>query len=131
MNKIATLCLAAVLAFPALAADGGFNPDGKAPPAEDQKDGYRAVTDNQQLTATHQLAQLSTGTWVTLQGNIIRQTGKKTWELRDRTGTVQLQIDDEVWQGQEVKPDDLISVNGTLLHHGKSLLVDVKKLHLL
>ncbi|MDR7343874.1 uncharacterized protein (TIGR00156 family) [Pantoea alhagi] len=131
MNKIATLCLAVVLAAPALAADGGFNPDGKAPPPEDQKDGYRAVTDNQQLTATHQLAQLSTGTWVTLQGNIIRQTGKKTWELRDRTGTVQLQIDDEVWQGQEVKPDDLISVNGTLLHHGKSLLVDVKKLHLL
>lgn len=131
MNKMLTLCLAALLTAPALAADGGFNPDGKAPPPEDQKDGYRAVTDNQQLTATHQLAQLSTGTWVTLQGNIIRQTGKKTWELRDRTGTAQLQIDDEVWQGQEVKPDDLVSVNGTLLHHGKSLLIDVKKLHLL
>ena len=131
MNKILTLCLAALLAAPALAADGGFNPDGKAPSPEDQKDGYRAVTDNQQLTATHQLAQLSTGTWVTLQGNIIRQTGKKTWQLRDPSGTVQLQIDDSVWQGQEVKPDDLISVNGTLLRHGKSLLIDVKKLHLL
>lgn len=131
MNKILTLCLAALFAAPALAADGGFNPDGKAPPPEDQKDGYRAVTDNQQLTATHQLAQLSTGTWVTLQGNIIRQTGKKTWELRDRSGTVKLQIDDGVWQGQEVKPDNLISVNGTLLRHGKTLLIDVKKLHLL
>ncbi|URQ60955.1 NirD/YgiW/YdeI family stress tolerance protein [Pantoea alhagi] len=131
MNKILTLCLATLLAAPTLAADGGFNPDGKAPPPEDQKDGYRAVTDNQQLNTAHQLAQLSTGTWVTLQGNIIRQTGKKTWELRDRTGTVQLQIDDGVWQGQEVKPDDLISVNGTLLRHGKSLLIDVKKLHLL
>ncbi|GLR07654.1 TIGR00156 family protein [Mixta theicola] len=131
MNKILTLCLAALFAAPALAADGGFNPHGKAPPPEDQKDGYRAVTDNQQLTATSQLAQLSTGTWVTLQGNIIRQTGKNSWQLRDRSGTVQLQIDDNVWQGQEVKPDDLISVNGTLLRHGKSLLIDVKKLHLL
>lgn len=131
MNRILTLCLAALLAAPALAADGGFNPDGHAPPPEDQKDGYRAVTDNQQLSTTHQLAQLSTGTWVTLQGNILRQTGKNTWILRDRVGTVQLRIEADVWQGQEVKPDDLISVNGTLLRHGKSLLVDVKKLHLL
>ncbi|MEQ4531605.1 MAG: NirD/YgiW/YdeI family stress tolerance protein [Mixta sp.] len=131
MNKILTLCLAALLATPALAADGGFNPDGKAPPPKDQKDGYRAVTDNQQLTATNQLAQLSTGTWVTLQGNLLRQTGKNTWELRDQTGTAQLQINPDVWQGQEVKPDDLISVNGTLLRHGNSVLVQVKKLHLL
>jgi uncharacterized protein (TIGR00156 family) len=131
MNKILTLCLAALLAAPALAADGGFNPDGKAPPPKDQKDGYRAVTDNQQLTATSELTHLSSGTWVTLQGNILRQTGHNTWELRDRAGTAQLQIDSSVWQGQEVKPDDLISVNGTLLRHGKSVLVQVKKLHLL
>lgn len=131
MKKILTLGLAALLALPALAADGGFNPDGKAPPPKDQKDGYRAVTDNQQLTPTDRLARLSSGTWVTLQGNIIRQSGKDTWLLRDQAGTVPLQIDDSVWQGQEVKPDDLISVNGTLLRHGKSLLIDVKKLHLL
>ncbi|WP_275553368.1 NirD/YgiW/YdeI family stress tolerance protein [Mixta sp. Marseille-Q2659] len=131
MNKILTLCLAALLATPALAADGGFNPDGKAPPPKDQKDGYRAVTDNQQLSATNQLAHLSTGTWVTLQGNLLRQTGKNTWELRDQAGTAQLQINPDVWQGQEVKPDDLISVNGTLLRHGNSVLIQVKKLHLL
>ncbi|AUX91818.1 YgiW/YdeI family stress tolerance OB fold protein [Mixta gaviniae] len=131
MHKFVTLCLAALIAAPALAADGGFNPDGKAPPPEDQKDGYRAVTDNQKLTAADRLTQLSTGTWVTLQGNLLRQSGSKTWTLRDASGTAQLQIDDAVWQGQEVKPDDLITVNGTVLRHGKSVLVQVKKLHLM
>ena len=131
MNKILTLCLALLITAPALAADGGFNPDGKAPPPEAQKDGYRAVTDNQQITSASQLAQLSTGTWVKLQGNIIRQAGNKTWELRDPSGSVPLRIGDGVWQGQEVKPDDLITVNGTLLRHGKTVLVEVKKLHLL
>jgi uncharacterized protein (TIGR00156 family) len=131
MNKILTLALAVLLTAPVLAADGGFNPHGTAPPPEDQKEGYRAVTDNQQITAAKQLPRLSSGDTVTLQGNIIRQSGNKTWQLRDRSGTVQLQIDDDVWQGQEVKPDDLISVNGTVQHHGNRVLVKVEKLYLL
>ncbi|MFD1800951.1 YgiW/YdeI family stress tolerance OB fold protein [Mixta tenebrionis] len=131
MKKMLTLALAVLLTAPLFAADGGFNPHGSAPPPADQKSGYRAVTDNQQITAAQQLPQLASGDTVTLQGNIIRQSGAKTWQLRDRSGTAQLQIDDDVWRGQQVKPDDLIAVTGTVSHHNKRVLVKVEKLYLL
>ncbi|QKJ85155.1 NirD/YgiW/YdeI family stress tolerance protein [Paramixta manurensis] len=129
MKKHGFALALALFALPVLADDqGGFKQQGTPPPAKEQQKGYRGVTDVQNAMTVAKLPGLSTGTWVSLKGNIIRQTNSDDYQLRDTTGTVLLQIDDQVWQGQEVKPDDLVTLNGTLIKHGNSRMVQVKQL---
>lgn len=108
---------------------GGFKQQGQPPAPKDQTAGYRAVTDLQDTTAVNKLAELPDGTPVSLLGNILRQTGEQSYLLRDKTGTVRLQIDQQVWQGQEVRPDELVSVRGRLVKVNGEQSVQVNKLN--
>ena len=130
MKKSILALTMALLCTPLLAAEnGGFKQEGKAPAPEDQTAGYRAVTDLQDITAVNKLAGLPDGTPVSLMGNILRQTGDKSYLLRDKTGTVRLQIEDKAWKGQEVKPDELVSVRGRLVKSKGEQSVQVNKLN--
>lgn len=130
MKKSMLTLILALLCAPLLAEEnGGFKQEGKAPAPEDQTAGYRAVTDLQDTTAVNKLAGMPDGAPVSLMGNILRQTGKQRYLLRDKTGTVQLHIDEKVWQGQEVKPDELVSVRGRLIKAKGEQSVQVNKLN--
>lgn len=104
---------------------GGFNPHGTPPAPQDQKSGYRAITDGQQQIMSGALAKIPDNTSVSMKGNIIKQSGKQHYLLRDEQGTVMLHIADALWKGQEVKPDDLVAVHGTLQRTAGRLLVQV------
>ncbi|WP_208718369.1 YgiW/YdeI family stress tolerance OB fold protein [Pantoea cypripedii] len=113
------------------AEKGGFNPDGQPPAPHEQKDGYRGITDGQHQITTKELEKLPDRTWVSLKGNIIKQNGKNEYLLRDEQGSIALIIKDNVWQGQEVKPDDLVSVNGQLMHeqtHSTIIVREIRRL---
>ncbi|WP_165446209.1 YgiW/YdeI family stress tolerance OB fold protein [[Erwinia] mediterraneensis] len=130
MRKSIVALMLALFCAPLLAEDnGGFKQEGQAPAPEDQTAGYRAVTDLQDTTAINQLADLPDGAPVSLLGNILRQTGDQHYLLRDKTGTVHLQINNSVWQGQEVKPDELVAVRGRLVKAQGKLSVRVNKLN--
>lgn len=130
MKKSMLALIMPLFCTPLLAAEnGGFKQEGKAPAPEDQTAGYRAVTDLQDTTAVNKLAGLPDGAPVSLMGNILRQTGKQSYSLRDKTGTVRLEIDEKRWQGQEVKPDELVSIRGRLVKTGSETYVQVNKLN--
>ncbi|WP_313690509.1 NirD/YgiW/YdeI family stress tolerance protein [Pantoea sp.] len=120
------------VSFQGYSADkGGFNSEGQPPPPHEQKNGYRGITDGQHQTMTNELKKLPDRTWVSLKGNIIKQNGKNEYLLRDEQGSIALIIKDNVWQGQKVKPDDLVSVNGELMHeqtHSKIIVREIRRL---
>lgn len=130
MKKSMLALMMALFCAPLLAEEnGGFKQEGQAPAPEDQTAGYRAVTDLQDTTTVDKLAGLPDGAPVSLMGNILRQIGKQSYLLRDKTGTVRLQIDEKTWQGQQVKPDELISVRGRLVKTQGEQRVQVNKLN--
>ena len=49
---------------------------------------------------------------VVLKGNIIKGVGGEDYIFRDSTGEVQVNIDTEVWQGQQVGPEDTVMIYG-------------------
>lgn len=109
----------------------GFIPDGQPPAPHEQKNGYRGITDGQHQIMTNELVKLPDRTWVSLKGNIIKQNGKNEYVLRDEQGSIALIIKDNVWKGQEVKPDDLVSVNGQLMHeqtYSKIIVREIRRL---
>ena len=68
---------------------------------------------------------------VTLQGNIVSHIRKEYYVFRDDTGTITVEIDDDVWRGLVVGPDDKVEIGGEIDRDFNSLKVEadyVKKL---
>lgn len=111
------------------AADkGGFKQDTAPPAPQEQKDGYRGVTDGQHQMMSDELAKLPEKSWVSLKGNILKRTAANHYLLRDARGTIAVIINDNVWRGQQVKPDDLVSLNGQLERNKGKVQVNVMQL---
>lgn len=51
---------------------------------------------------------------VTVEGNILRQVDGDEYILKDATGEIKVEIDDRVWNGLSVTPQDKIRVFGEL-----------------
>ena len=66
--------------------------------------------------------------WVTLTGNIVKQTGKDSYLLKDPTGTITVIIDSVEWGGVEVTPYQPISITGQVKIRGDSRVVEVQSL---
>ncbi|TCP93380.1 uncharacterized protein (TIGR00156 family) [Cricetibacter osteomyelitidis] len=53
-------------------------------------------------------------TYVTLDGVIIKQLKDDDYLFQDDTGSIKVEIDDDVWQGQNIGPHDKIRITGEL-----------------
>lgn len=51
-------------------------------------------------------------TKVILQGKITKELKHEKYEFSDETGSIPVEIDDKVWQGLTVTPNDLIEIEG-------------------
>ncbi|MDR2112406.1 MAG: NirD/YgiW/YdeI family stress tolerance protein [Candidatus Accumulibacter sp.] len=51
---------------------------------------------------------------VQLQGNIVRALGDEKYVLRDASGEIVVEIDDDVWRGVTVGPDDKVEIRGEI-----------------
>jgi uncharacterized protein (TIGR00156 family) len=49
---------------------------------------------------------------VQLQGNIVRSLGDEKYVLRDASGEIIVEIDDDVWRGVTVGVDDKVEIRG-------------------
>ena len=122
-RSLALLFTAAVLtAPPALAQQGGFSgPDGSAA----AKGGF--VGPDVASTTVEQAKSLRDDAWVTLEGNIVRKMGKERYEFRDSSGTINVEIDDHVWNGATITPNDKVRIEGEVDKDWNSVEIDVKK----
>lgn len=63
---------------------------------------------------------------VIIQGYILRKNGENSYVFQDTTGTINLEIDEEDWNGMTVSPNDFIEVWGEVDRNGSSMIeVDV------
>lgn len=68
-------------------------------------------------------------TGVTLKGTIVRQVMGDEFELKDATGMITIDIDDEIWQRMQLKAGDRVKVMGEVdTHRSKATDIEVIKI---
>lgn len=83
----------------------------------------------QSLSTVEQAKQMPDDSWVTLQGNIVKQVGKEYYLFKDSTGEINVEIDQKYWQGRDVTPTDTIQITGEVdTHRFKPTDIEVKNL---
>ncbi|HEX6983498.1 MAG TPA: NirD/YgiW/YdeI family stress tolerance protein [Balneolaceae bacterium] len=71
--------------------------------------------------------QQNDGSFVTLEGFIVKNLGDEHYLFQDETGEIQVEIDDEVWQGQEVNPDTKVQIQGEVDEDLTSVTIEVER----
>ncbi len=100
----------------ALPCAAQFNPDGKSVKT---------------VSPVRQVLEMKDDSYVTMQGHIIKQTGKEKYLFQDSTGSITVEIDDEDWNGTSVSPSDTVEITGEVDRNFFSSEVDadiIKKL---
>lgn len=124
-KSIMTVCLAGVLGFSSLAMAAGFNGGG----SQQYYSGFNGG--NQAISTVAQAKQMPDDSWVTLQGNIIKQIGKEDYVFKDNTGEINVEIDDRDWRGITVSPQDTVIITGEVdTHRFKATDIDVKNIQI-
>ncbi|CAJ1778753.1 YgiW/YdeI family stress tolerance OB fold protein [Aeromonas salmonicida] len=80
----------------------------------------------QNKVSVAQLKDLADDSWATLEGNLVKHLGGENYMFRDASGEVE--VDQDVWRGTEVGPDDLIRIRGEVDHSWNKTEVEVESL---
>lgn len=67
-------------------------------------------------------------TYVTLRGNITAKVGKEKYTFKDNTGSIRVEIDDDVWRGLNVTPKTKVTIYGKVDHDDGRVEIDVKRI---
>jgi len=120
MKAIHSILFLTLVGFGAQAQQGDVLKQDKAPPpAHEQTDGYRGIEDARSMTVKQAMA-MHDGASVSLRGNLVEQSDKHRYVLRDRTGEVEVVIPPEVAKERQASPDELIGISGTLEKKGNT-----------
>ncbi|MEO3989883.1 YdeI family stress tolerance OB fold protein [Pseudocitrobacter cyperus] len=92
---------------------GGLEKDAAPPPPHALNEGYRG-TDNARIMTVDHAKTMHDGATISLRGNLIEDQGGDKFVFRDKTGSIQTIIPQSVFDGRTVKPDNMISINGSL-----------------
>lgn len=112
--KLSVAPLFCCLLIPTAWADdnGGLKKDEAPPPPHALDEGYRGTEDARIMTV-EQAKEMHDGATISLRGNLIDGSGDK-YVFRDKTGKIDTIIPQSVFDGRTVKPDNMISINGSL-----------------
>ncbi|AXQ22927.1 hypothetical protein BEN71_12965 [Acinetobacter wuhouensis] len=64
------------------------------------------------LTTVKQALTFKDDTKVQLRGHVVKATGDEKYQFRDSTGTITVDIDDELWQGKPIAPNTTVTLIG-------------------
>ncbi|MBJ8443357.1 NirD/YgiW/YdeI family stress tolerance protein [Acinetobacter bereziniae] len=64
------------------------------------------------LTTVKNALILKDDTKVQLRGNVVKAIGDEKYQFRDNTGTITVDIDDELWQGKPIAPNTTVTLIG-------------------
>ncbi|MGL4714744.1 MAG: YgiW/YdeI family stress tolerance OB fold protein [Aeromonas sp.] len=82
----------------------------------------------QNKVSVAQLKELADDSRATLEGKLVKQLGGEHYLFRDASGEVEVEVDQDVWRGTEVGPDDLIRIYGEVDHSWNKTEMDVETL---
>ena len=113
--KLSVAPLLCCFLIPTVFADdnGGLKKDTAPPPPHALDEGYRGVEDARTMTV-QQAKTMHDGATISLRGNLIDDLGDDKFVFRDKTGSIHTLIPLSVFDGRTVKPDQMISINGSL-----------------
>lgn len=77
------------------------------------------------VIGTAQVKEMRDDANVSLRGNIVQHLGGDDYLFRDATGTVQVEIDHNKWNGRKVTPTDVVVLHGEVDKDLFSVSVDV------
>ncbi|EMM5415673.1 YdeI family stress tolerance OB fold protein [Citrobacter amalonaticus] len=113
--KLSVAPLLCCFLIPTVFADdnGGLKKDTAPPPPHALDEGYRGTEDARTMTV-QQAKTMHDGATFSLRGNLIDDQGGDKFVFRDKTGSIHTLIPLSVFDGRTVKPDQMISINGSL-----------------
>lgn len=127
--KLSVAPLLCCFLIPTVFADdnGGLKKDMAPPPPHALDEGYRGVEDARTMTV-QQAKTMHDGATISLRGNLIDDLGDDKFVFRDKTGSIHTLIPLSVFDGRTVKPDQMISINGSLDTKTQPLVVRVNRI---
>jgi uncharacterized protein (TIGR00156 family) len=132
MKKITLATLIALCTLPALAQQTGGFQDPNAPQTQAQPNNKGGFTGNTTALSTVKDAQtMNDDQWVMLEGYIDQRTGSDKYIFRDNSGTINVDIDHDRWQGQNVSPKDKVRIEGEVDKDWNSVEIDVKSIKII
>lgn len=81
------------------------------------------------LATVKQALSMRDDTPVTLKGYIIQSLGDEKYLFKDDTGSIKIDVDDKLWQGRQVTPQDLVEIEGEVDRDWNKTEVDVSRLN--
>lgn len=119
MNKLAFLsCLSA--AFLA------FNSDAFA--KDNMGGGFTGPGTDVSVITIEQAKGLNDDAIVILRGNIQKKIGNEMYLFTDGTGSINIEVDDDDWMGQNIGPDDLVEIKGEVDKGWTKIEIDVDQI---
>ena len=117
---VLALCLSAGFAS-AAAAQGGFQSGGVSA----NSGGFSGPGIS--LGTVQQAVGMRDDAHVILRGNIVKHLGKDKYLFKDATGSVNVEIDNDKWQGQTITQDDTVELYGEVDKDWNSVEIDVDR----
>lgn len=126
--KLSVISALLILLAPAAWADnnGGLQKGEAPPPPHALDDGYRG-TDDARIMTINQAKEMHDGASISLRGNLIDGSGDK-YVFQDKTGKLDVVIPKAVFDDRTVKPDQMISISGSLDKKSSPPVVRVDRL---
>ena len=81
-----------------------------------------------QISTVKAAMDMADDSMVTLQGKIEKRIKKDKYTFQDATGSMTVEIDKDIWNGQTVTPQDTVVISGELDRDGKHAKLDVEQL---
>ena len=111
MKKISVIALMTLLPIYGVMAKNNANMQ--------QQPTYWAVTE---------VVEMPDNTPVKMRGRIRQNMGEQMYLFEDSTGTIMLEIDEEDWNGNTVRVDDVVTIYGTVDKSGRVAEIDVSSI---
>lgn len=64
------------------------------------------------MTSVKQALTMKDDAPVMLKGQVVKSLGDEKYQFRDATGTITVDIDDELWQGRAISPTTIVTLIG-------------------
>lgn len=130
MKKLAAIAAIAMMASaPVFAAEGGFSgPSATQTQTQNQTQQGGFVDKNATPTTAAKAKDLKDDSWVTLRGNITERLSDDRYLFRDASGTVNVEIDQKRWNGQNVTPQDQVEIQGKVDKDWNEFEIEVKQI---
>ena len=79
--------------------------------------GFVGPMANTAMMTVKEVKNLSNDTKVILKGNIVSSLGHEHYVFRDATGTIDVEIENEGWNGLIITPKDEVRIMGAVVKH--------------